>query len=230
MSSGLFAVSLGSSCRTEPAAVLRGFAYVGRPAASRSSLKRSNADLGNSTSPRASNLSGTSPITLRGTDLTVLRFRVTSSPTVPLPRVAPLTSMPFSYVKATARPSYFSSQTMSKASVSSRVATRRCHATSSSSLNALPRLSIGTGCSACTKLSAGSAPTRWVGESGVTSSGFASSISRRLPEEGVVLGVAYLGPVEYVVEVVVAVELVAQRRGFRFYAGVSHLRFRWGFS
>ena len=52
----------------------------------------------------------------------------------------------------------------------------------------------------------------------------------QLPEEGVVLGVAYLGPVEYVVEVVVAVELVAQRRGFRFYAGVSHLRIRWGCS
>ena len=96
MSSGRLAVSLGSSWRTEPAAVFLGFAYVGRPASARSSLKRSNADLGNSTSPLASNLSGAAPITLRGTDLIVRRFRVTSSPTVPLPRVAPLASRPFS--------------------------------------------------------------------------------------------------------------------------------------
>ena len=48
----------------------------------------------------------------------------------------------------------------------------------SSSSKALPKLSRGTGCSACVNPSTGSAPTRCVGESGVTSSGRSDSIPR----------------------------------------------------
>ena len=78
--------------------------------------------------------------------LMVRRLDVTSSPTMPLPRVAPRTNTPSSYVSATASPSYFSSQTISKGSPSSRSETRLCHAINSSSSNALPRLNIGLLC------------------------------------------------------------------------------------
>ena len=51
-------------------------------------------------------------------------------------------------------------------------------ATRSSLEKALARLSMGRGCRTDTKESRGSAPTRWVGESGVTRSGRCSSIAR----------------------------------------------------
>ena len=55
---------------------------------------------------------------------------------------------------------------------------RASQARSSSSSRALPSESIGSACSIRSKCSSGGAPTRWVGESGVRSSGFSSSIAR----------------------------------------------------
>ena len=51
-------------------------------------------------------------------------------------------------------------------------------ARSSSSLRALPSESICSACSTCSKRSSGGAPTRWVGESAVRSSGLSASIAR----------------------------------------------------
>ncbi len=48
-------------------------------------------------------------------------------------------------------------------------------ARSSSASNALPRLSMGMRCSTVANSSRGGAPTRWVGESGVTNAGYCDS-------------------------------------------------------
>ena len=61
------------------------------------------------------------------------------------------------------------------------VTTRLYQARSSSSSKALARLRIGWGCVTGRKPSAGGAPTRWVGESGVTSAGCAASSARSSP-------------------------------------------------
>ena len=80
----------GSSCRSEPAAVLRGFMYTGSPCSARSSLSRAKAAVGRYTSPRTSTSAGGDGSSITsGSTRTVRRFAVTSSPTSPLPRVAP---------------------------------------------------------------------------------------------------------------------------------------------
>src|SRR5207244_3380938 len=62
------------------------------------------------TSPRTSmGLGQALPVSRRGTSTTVRRLAVTSSPTRPLPRVAPTTNRPCSYVRLTAAPSIFTS-------------------------------------------------------------------------------------------------------------------------
>ena len=69
-------------------------------------------------------------------------------------------------------------------------------------------------CTTTANFSLGAAPTRWVGESGVSSSG-CSRLERLEPaHQGVVLGVGKLGIVEDVVEMVVTVDLLAQLFGF----------------
>jgi hypothetical protein len=55
---------------------------------------------------------------------------------------------------------------------------RSIHARSSSSERALASESIGCRCVTFSSLPTGSPPTRWVGESGVTSSGCSASIAR----------------------------------------------------
>ena len=55
---------------------------------------------------------------------------------------------------------------------------RSSQARSSSSLRALASDSIGCRCVTGSNRSSGLAPTRWVGESGVTSSGCSASIAR----------------------------------------------------
>ena len=100
MCSGRDAVTAGSFWRSEPAAELRGFMKVGRPAAARSSFTRAKPSSGRYTSPRTSTTAGAcSPSASRsrsGIDCTVRRLAVTSSPISPLPRVAPRASTPFS--------------------------------------------------------------------------------------------------------------------------------------
>ncbi len=76
-----------------------------------------------------------------------------------------------------ATPSIFSSHTNEEASATRRLS-RPCHATSSSVLKALSSDIIGTACTTGAKSGDAGAPTRWVGESGVTSSGWASSTAR----------------------------------------------------
>ena len=60
------------------------------------------------------------------------------------------------------------------------------------------------------KPSAGLPPTRWVGESGVSSSGCAASMPLQLVHQRVVVGVGDLRRVENVVEVLVAAQFGAQ--------------------
>ena len=55
---------------------------------------------------------------------------------------------------------------------------RATHARSSSSERALASEYIGCRCGTFVSWETGSAPTRWVGESGVTSSGWSRSIAR----------------------------------------------------
>ena len=97
--SGRRAVTDGSFWRSDPAAELRGFMKGFAPAATCSSFTRANPCSGRYTSPRTSTTAGGaappagSP---SGMARMVRRFAVTSSPTTPLPRVAPRTNTPCS--------------------------------------------------------------------------------------------------------------------------------------
>ena len=94
------AVIDGSSCRTVPAVKLRGFANVASPALSRSSFNLRKRPIGISISPRTSKSAGIPAFfsfvfqTDSGIERTVRTFSVTSSPTLPSPRVMPRSSWP----------------------------------------------------------------------------------------------------------------------------------------
>ena len=70
--------------------------------------------------------------------------------------------------------------------------------------------SIGARCGTGRNSSAGAAPTRWVGESGVISSGNVILERAELADQLVVLGVRHLGVVEDVVAVHVVVDELAE--------------------
>ena len=103
-----FAAIFGSNWRREPAAAFLGFAKSGFPSSSWIALSFSKLFLGIYTSPRTINLGGALGIVI-GIENIVFRFSVTSSPTTPSPRVAPRINLPFSYSRATERPSIFGS-------------------------------------------------------------------------------------------------------------------------
>ena len=173
--SGRFAVTFGSFWRSDPAAALRGFENGRCSASSIIRFSSSKALTGRYISPRTSMTAGGASIrSVRGTCSTVRTFAVMSSPIRPSPRVAALTSTPFSYVSAQATPSIFSSHANAAASPTPRT-TRAAHASSSSNENALSSESMGARCSTGANRSAGALPTRCVGESGVISSGNSSS-------------------------------------------------------
>ena len=107
--SSRLAVTSAFFCRKLPAPALRGLTGTASgflPAAMRTTfsssfcfLNFSNAAKGMYTSPRTSNTSGTVPFTavsFLGMTAMVETFAVTSSPTLPSPRVAACTSTPFS--------------------------------------------------------------------------------------------------------------------------------------
>ncbi len=180
------AVIFESFWRNEPAAELRGLAKVFDPASSWRRLSCSNDDTGMYTSPRTSSTEGNVPRFLghlsgRGTASMVATLAVTSSPVTPSPRVAACTRRPSSYTSDMASPSIFSSHTNAASAVSGAArAMRSNHAWSSSMPKASSRLIIGDLCWTGENSSDG-APTRRVGESAVTSSGWASSSSRSSP-------------------------------------------------
>ena len=128
-------------------------------------------------------MSGGASSKLSGIEPIVRRLCVTSSPTSPLPRVAPRTRTPFSYSSEIARPSIFGSATNvnSGFSMPSRARWLRMRSTqarSSSSERALASESIGSSCVTFVRFETGSPPTRCVGESGVRSSGCSASMAR----------------------------------------------------
>ena len=90
---------------------------------------------------------------------------------------------------------------------------RATQARSSSSERALASETSAAGGVTFSSRETGSAPTRWVGESGVTSSGCSRLDRAQLVEQRVVDVVADLGVVEDVVAVVVVRELLAQLGG-----------------
>src|SRR6476659_6612455 len=111
-----------------------------------------------------------------GIDGMVRRLTVTSSPIWPSPRVAPRTKRPFSYVRLIASPSIFGSSTNATgAPLSRRLSTSAAHLTIASSVVTFSSEPIGVRCSTFWNFDEAGAPTRWVGESGVTSSGCFSS-------------------------------------------------------
>ena len=112
-------------------------------------------------------------------------------------------------MSAHATPSIFSSHA-NRASSATTFATRAAHASSSSNENALSSESIGARCGTGANRSAGVAPTRCVGESGVISSGNRSSSWSSSRDQLVVVGVGDLRRVEHVVQVAVLVDLVAE--------------------
>ena len=102
----------------------------------------------------------------------VRRLAVTSSPWMPSPRVAPRASTPFSYVRLMARPSIFGSTTYATGSSEPRrFRTSSAHLSSASELVTFSSDPIGVACTTFWKPPDAGAPTRCVGESGVTSSG-----------------------------------------------------------
>ena len=112
-------------------------------------------------------------LSLSGSERTVRRFCVTSSPNTPSPRVAPRTNTPCSYSSDTERPSIFISVTYSQGPNSS--SSRAPKASSSSSLNTSVRLPIGTLWRTFSKRCETRPPTRCVGDVGEASSGCAAS-------------------------------------------------------
>ena len=86
---------LGSSWRTVPAAALRGLANFDKPCRSRSSFIFWKPGIGMSISPRTSKSAGMPAFFSfsfeieSGIERTVRTFSVTSSPTLPSPRVMP---------------------------------------------------------------------------------------------------------------------------------------------
>jgi len=105
-----FAAILGSSCLSEPAAALRGFAKSGCSLASKISFILLKLSLDKNTSPLTSR-KGISSFKVRGMLLIVFRFSVTSSPLIPSPRVEPLVNSPSTYSRETDKPSIFCSTT-----------------------------------------------------------------------------------------------------------------------
>ena len=91
-----------------------------------------------------------------------------------------------------------------------RVSTRAFHASSSSNENVLSSESMGARCATGANRSAGTSPTRWVGESGVMSSGNAVLERLELADHLVVLDVGDLGIVEDVIAVAVVVDVLAE--------------------
>ena len=77
----------GSSTRSEPAAALRGLAKRESPCSSRSAFSRSKARRFITVSPRTSKSGEAGSSTRSGSERMVRAFSVTSSPTVPSPRV-----------------------------------------------------------------------------------------------------------------------------------------------
>ena len=102
---GLLAVTFGSNCLNDPAAAFLAFANNGSSKISRSSFIFSKSAVEMKTSPRT--VISISFFNFCGIVLIVLTFPVTSSPTCPLPLVAPSTKIPFSYFNAHDKPSIF---------------------------------------------------------------------------------------------------------------------------
>ncbi len=152
----------------EPAAALRGFANGGSPAAARSSFSFANPARERYTSPSAMRSTGRGSAS--GTEAIVRMLCVTSSPVTPSPRVAAVTSVPFSYVRTIFNPSIFGSRSYDTGSPAS-FSTRAWKARTSSSVNA----SLKDHCATAwrTFVSSGSAsPTmRRVTEAGCASAG-----------------------------------------------------------
>ena len=104
---------------------------------------------------------------------------VTFSPTVASPRVEPTVSTPCSYTSSTATPSIFGSATYSMRSRPRNFRARSSKAAISSGVVTFCSESMGWRWRTVANSVAGEAPTRWVGESGVRSSGCASSSAWR---------------------------------------------------
>src|SRR5579859_6025392 len=87
--SGRLAVTAGSFCRSDPAAVFRGLTNGGLPACACRSFSSLNATTGRNTSPLTSSVAGhPAPRRRAGAAAIVLTFAVTSSPVTPSPLVA----------------------------------------------------------------------------------------------------------------------------------------------
>ena len=165
---------MGSSCLNDPAAAFLGLANNCNPSDSLTSLSISNTALGIYTSPRTQRY-GIGSVSSRGMLLMVFRFSVTSSPTNPSPRVAPLTNLPSRYIKETESPSILGS---TEYSASPRMASVLVMKSASPSYeNTSVRLPICTVCVNFSNLSSALPPTRFVGDVGESNSGYAASRS-----------------------------------------------------
>ena len=178
--SGRAAVTLGSFCRSDPAAAFRGLANNLPPATSCRSLSAAKSPLSIYTSPRTSSTAG-APTSTCGMSSIVRTLAVTSSPTLPSPRVAASTNTPSAYRREQDNPSIFGSAVSATSASVASDRNRRIRATNSatsSSEKALSRLSIGLACATLARLEVGAAPSRCDGESARTSVGNCASNAR----------------------------------------------------
>ena len=136
ISSGLEAAILLSNCLNEPAAAFLAFANNGSSRVSLSSFNFSNSSLPIKTSPRT--IISIFSFNSFGIVFIVFKFSVISSPTCPLPLVAPLINFPFLYSRLTDNPSILVSTTnfgFSIPSLSAAFATLSLNSSSSSKEN-----------------------------------------------------------------------------------------------
>ena len=111
----------------------------------------------------------------------VLIFSVTSSPTLPSPRVAALTNLPSLYLIEIAKPSIFNSHIYSTLWSGTNFEILASKSLKSSVENVLDKLNIGTLCVIFSNSSNTLSPTRCVGEfSNIYSGWFSSSFSNCL--------------------------------------------------
>ena len=157
ISSGLDAAILLSSWRSEPAAKFLAFANLS--SSSNVSFNLSKSSFPINTSPRT--IMSIGSFNFCGMCFIVFRFSVTSSPTSPLPLVAPLINSPFLYSKATDKPSIFVSTTYS---VTFSFCIFKQNSFTSSKEKTSCKLWSGTACSTFSKPSFTVPPTFWVKE------------------------------------------------------------------
>ena len=190
----------GSIWRSEPAPLLRGLAYSGSPASSRSALMRANSALGMYTSPRTSSVSGSAQALRDGRDGAQVGGDVLAGGAVAAGGALDESAALVAQGDGEAIDLELGDVARWLLVRAQQPRTRASNARSSASSKALPRLSMGAWwVTSRERAHSVAPPTGAVGESGVASSGWAASRSWSSRKSAVPLGIRHDRRVQLVV-------------------------------